>query len=64
VQRVHLDLENRPACKLRLRYEYRKQLVHLGVLPFAEEETELARRERANGFSDFAFAPDPFTDGR
>ena len=64
VQRVHLDLEDRPASELRLRYEYRKQLVHLGVLPSPEEETALARRERAHGFSDFSFAPDPFADGR
>jgi hypothetical protein len=64
VQRVHLDLEDRPASELRLRYEYRQQLVHLGVLPSPEEEAALARRERANGFSDFSFAPDPFSHGR
>jgi len=64
VQRVHLDLEDRPAAQLRLRYEYRQQLVHLGVLPSLEEETALARRERASGFSDFSFAPDPFGRGR
>ena len=64
VRRVHLDLEDRPAAELRLRYEYRPQLVHLGVLPSPEEEEALARRERANGFSDFAFAPDPFNHGR
>ncbi|MCW8984098.1 MAG: hypothetical protein OQK55_02050 [Thermoanaerobaculales bacterium] len=64
VQRVHLDLEDRPASKLRLRYEYRQQLVHLGVLPSPEEETALARREKAHGFSDFSFAPDPFAHGR
>jgi hypothetical protein len=64
VRRVHLDLEDRPASELRLRYEYRQQLVHLGVLPSPEEETALARRERANGFSDFSFAPDPFSRGR
>jgi hypothetical protein len=64
VQRVHLDLEDHPASELRLRYEYRRQLVHLGVLPSPEEETALARRERANGFSDFTFAPDPFSHGR
>ena len=64
VRRVHLDLEDRPAAQLRLRYEYRQQLVYLGVLPSPEEETALARRERANGFSDFSFAPDPFSHGR
>jgi hypothetical protein len=64
VQQVHLDLEDRPAAQLRLRYEYRQQLVHLGVLPSPEEEKALARRERASGFSDFAFSPDPFSHGR
>ena len=64
VQRVHLDLEDHPASELRLRYEYRQQLVHLGVLPSPEAEAALARRERANGFSDFSFAPDPFNHGR
>ena len=64
VQRVQLDLEDRPAAQLRLRYEYRQQLVHLGVLPSPEDELALARRERANGFADFSFAPDPFSHGR
>jgi hypothetical protein len=64
VRRVHLDLEDRPAARLRLRYEYRPQLVHLGVLPSPEEEEALARRERATSFLDFAFAPDPFNHGR
>ena len=64
VRRVRLDLENHPAARLRLRYEYRQQLVHLGVLPGLEEEAALARRERAHGFSDFSFAPDPFSHGR
>jgi hypothetical protein len=64
VRRVHLDLEGHPAARLRLRYEYRQQLVHLGVLPSPEEEDALARRERARGFSDFSFAPDPFSRGR
>lgn len=64
VRRVHLDLEDRPAARLRLRYEYRQQLVQLGVLPSPEEEDALARRERARGFSDFSFAPDPYSHGR
>ena len=64
VRRVHLDLEDRPAARLRLRYEYRRQLVHLGVLPSAEEEEALSRRERATGFADFSFAPDPFAGRR
>jgi hypothetical protein len=64
VRRVHLDLEEQPAAHIRLRYEYRPQLVHLGVLPSSDEEEALARRERATGFDDFSFAPDPFAGRR
>jgi hypothetical protein len=60
VTRVHLQLETNPAAHLRLRYEYRRQLVSLGVLPSPEEEQAIARRERARGFDDFDFAPDPW----
>jgi hypothetical protein len=60
VTRVHMRLESHPASHLRLRYEYREQLVHLGVVPSTEEEQALARRERALGFDDFDFAPDPW----
>jgi hypothetical protein len=64
VRRVHLELEARPASQLRIRYEYRPQLVQLGVLPSASDERALARRERARGFAGFEFAPDPFEGGR
>lgn len=60
VTRVQMRLESSPAAHLRLRYEYRQQLVHLGVLPSADEEQALARRERALSFDDFDFAPDPW----
>jgi len=60
VTRVQMRLETSPAAHLRLRYEYREQLVSLGVLPSYEEEQALARRERALGFDDFDFAPDPW----
>lgn len=60
VRRVHMRLETSPAAHLRLRYEYREQLVSLGVLPPSEEEQALARRERARGFDGFEFAPDPW----
>ncbi len=60
VTRVQMRLERNPATQLRLRYEYRQQLVSLGVLPSPEEEQALARRERANGFDGFEFAPDPW----
>ncbi len=58
VQRVEFRAERSPAAHLRLRYEYRPQLVRLGVLP--DPQAELDRREQARGFSDFDFAPDPW----
>lgn len=64
VRRVHLDLEDTPTSHLRIRYEYRPQLVRLGVLPSPEEIEALERRERARGFEGFDFAPDPFARGR
>lgn len=60
VTRVRMRLESNSASHLRLRYEYRQQLVSLGVLPSPEEEQALARRERARGFDGFDFAPDPW----
>lgn len=60
VTRVNMRLDPRPAAHLRLRYEYREQLVQLGVLPSYDEEQALARRERALSFDDFDFAPDPW----
>jgi hypothetical protein len=56
VEWVNLDLEDRPAAVVRIRYEFREQLVRLGVLPAAPDP--FVRRERARGFSD-AYCPDP-----
>jgi hypothetical protein len=53
VTRVWLDLENTPAHTVNIRYEFRAQLVRLGILP-AREDDALRRREGARGFSDFA----------
>lgn len=64
VHRVRLDLESSPATRVRIRYEFRPQLVRLGVLPDVEQADTLDRRERARGFEDFSFAPDPFAGGR
>ena len=60
VRRVHLDLEPLPSANVRIRYEYRPQLVALGVLPAASLPDPLDRREQARGFSDSGFCPDPF----
>ena len=50
VQWVDLVLEPQPVATVRLRYEFRPQLVRLGVLP---ERSPLGRRERARGFASY-----------
>jgi hypothetical protein len=59
VRSVRMDLEDRPAASIRIRYEYQEQLVRLGVLPWPWAPDPLTRRERANGF-----APDPYAPSR
>jgi hypothetical protein len=54
---VRLDLEERPAASIDVRYEYREQLVRLGVLPAPVPADPLARRQNARGF-DKGFCPD------
>jgi hypothetical protein len=55
---VHLDLEDRPVGSIDVRYEYRSQLVRLGVLPEVPVGPDpLARRQNAHGF-DKGFCPD------
>ncbi len=56
VTRVDLDLEDAPAMSVRIRYEFRPQLVALGVIREAREP--IARREAGRGFSDFCPEPD------
>jgi hypothetical protein len=58
VTQVRLDLEQAPAQVVSLRYEFRPQLVRLGVLTAPHDRDALARRERARGF-DPGFAPVP-----
>ncbi len=53
IERVDIDLEPEPASVVRLRYEFRPQLVALGVLPSDPDPARIARRERARGFDDF-----------
>ena len=55
VTRVDLDLERTSAARIRIRYEFRPQLVRLGLLP--PEGDRLARRERARGFD--RYCPEP-----
>lgn len=56
VRQVSLDLEPNPTASVTLRYEYRPQLVRLGVLPHGPDP--LARREGATGFEP-GFCPEP-----
>lgn len=49
VERVYVDLDPSPIASFRIRYEFRPQLVRLGVLP--RDEDPIDRRERARGFA-------------
>jgi hypothetical protein len=55
VTAVNLDLERVPAASVRIRYEFRPQLIALGVLPLL---SPLERREHAGGF-DGRYCPEP-----
>ena len=60
VRWVNLDLERDPAAEVTIRYEYRPALVRLGVLPRSYDQPDpLRRRERARGFADPRFCPEP-----
>ena len=48
VDRIDIDLERTPILSVRIRYEFRPQLVKLGVLPRSRQPLE--RREKARGF--------------
>jgi hypothetical protein len=50
IVQVQVDLEDTPARTVNIRYEYRPQLVRLGILPDASKPDPLTRRERARGF--------------
>jgi hypothetical protein len=58
VTQVWLDLEDAPAQTVNIRYEFRPQLVRLGILPPAPTTDPLQRRERAHGFEP-GFSPEP-----
>jgi len=62
VRQVHFDAEASPSAVMEVRYEYHDALVRLGVLPrhYAHRDDPLCRRERARGFEEMEFAPDPF----
>jgi hypothetical protein len=58
VTQVWLDLESVPARSVNIRYEFRPQLVRLGILPATPVQDPLQRREQARGFEP-GFAPVP-----
>jgi len=59
VTEISLDLEDTPAASMTLRYEFRAELVRLGVLPAARPTDDaMDRRERARGFTP-GFCPEP-----
>jgi len=55
IQWVSFEEDPRPIARVALRYEYRRELVRLGVL---SSRDDLAARERARGFEP-EYAPDP-----
>ena len=58
VTQVWLDLEDSPAQSIDIRYEFRPQLVRLGILPKTPVVDPLQRREGARGFEP-GFSPEP-----
>jgi len=58
VEEVWLDLESAPAHTMNIRYEFRPQLVRLGILPAGATVDPLQRREGAHGFTP-GFCPEP-----
>lgn len=55
VRSVQMNLEDHPVASVRIRYEFRKQLVDLGIIP--SQVSPLDRRESARGFN--GFCPEP-----
>ena len=58
VEQVWLKLEDSPSQVVNIRYEFRPQLVKLGVLPPTPTSDPLLRREGARGFAP-GFCPEP-----
>jgi hypothetical protein len=56
VERVDFEQESSPSSSVRVRYEYREELISLGVLP--DERPTWNHRETARGFTD-SWCPEP-----
>jgi len=60
VEWINMNLERAPAAEVTVRYEYHDALVRLGVLPRPwRDDGALQRRERARGFEDQRYCPEP-----
>jgi hypothetical protein len=59
VQSVYMELEDQPFSTVNLRYEFRPVLVRLGVIQPPITNDPIARRERAHGFREGGFCPEP-----
>ena len=59
VRWLNLDLERNPVASIALRYEYRPELVRLGVLPAPYYPDPMERREKSTGFRDHRYSPEP-----
>lgn len=60
VEWIQMRLERSPAAELTVRYEYRDALVRLGLLPRPlRDDDTLRRRERARGFEEPRYSPEP-----
>jgi hypothetical protein len=60
VEWINMNLERTPAAEVTLRYEYHDALIRLGVLPRPwRDDGALQRRERARGFEDSRYCPEP-----
>jgi hypothetical protein len=58
VEEVWLNIEESPSRAVNIRYEFRPQLVRLGIVPEAPMKDPLVRREGARGFEP-GFSPEP-----
>jgi hypothetical protein len=56
VTTIDIELDPTPVASIRLRYEFRSELVRLGVLQ--REESPRDRREKAKGFASYCPEPD------
>lgn len=57
---INMDLESRPSAEVTVRYEYHDALVRLGIIPRSYPRPDtLRRRERATGFEDRRYIPEP-----